>query len=252
MTASLLKSSYPGVLLAVLSVLTIARAEDGGQASTRVNTWSPTHPYIIQSRSTFEAAKGVTQVGAKVRQDLPIIHGVVADLSARQAAQIRSHPDAHDFADRAVGPRGAAPPPPPTNTLAYWLSLVFSDGAAVTGHANQFVTNFPILGGADTVQARGITGKGVTIAILDTGIWTGGGDDFQGRILGSYDVLTGGKVSSDPFGHGTLVASIAAGKAVTKFGTSFGIAPDANLVIVRAGGARGAGGGAGGGAGRGG
>jgi serine protease AprX len=91
------------------------------------------------------------------------------------------------------------------------------------------------------VQARGITGKGVTIAILDTVIWTGGGDDFQRWMLASYDVLTGGKVSSDPYGHGTHVASIAAGGAVTKLGTSFGVAPDANLVVVRAFDAQGAG-----------
>ena len=35
-------------------------------------------------------------------------------------------------------------------------------------------------------------GKGVTIAVLDTGIWTGGGDDFQSRILASIDVVNGG------------------------------------------------------------
>ena len=61
-------------------------------------------------------------------------------------------------------------------------------------------------------------------------------------MLGSYDVISNGaKVTADPYGHGTHITSIAAGAAVTKFGTSFGIAPAANLVIVRAFDAQGAG-----------
>ena len=41
-------------------------------------------------------------------------------------------------------------------------------------------------------------------------------------------------MSSDPYGHGTHVTSIAAGDALTKGGDTLGIAPDASLVIVRA------------------
>jgi subtilisin family serine protease len=243
MKNSALSRLNAGVVLAVVSALTVAKGGDrASDASTHANTWAPTHTYIVQSRTSLEAHNDAVGVGAKVLQDLPIIHGVTAELSDRQVAQIRSIPETRVFQDRAVGTRGAAPPPPPPppppapdTTLTSWLSLSFTDGTAVTSKANQFVTNFPFLVGADLAQARGITGKGITIAVLDTGLWMGGGDGFQGRVLASYDVINGGKqVSADPYGHGTHVTSIAAGSAVTKFGTSFGVAPGANLVIVRA------------------
>ena len=34
-----------------------------------------------------------------------------------------------------------------------------------------YETNYPALIGADSLQRAGITGKGVTIAVLDTGLW---------------------------------------------------------------------------------
>ena len=90
--------------------------------------------------------------------------------------------------------------------------------------------------GADSLQKAGITGKGVTIAILDSGIWQDLGQNYGGRILASVDVTNGGSgsVTSDPYGHGTHVTSIAAGGAQNLGGGYLGIAPKANLVIVRA------------------
>jgi subtilisin family serine protease len=164
-------------------------------------------------------------VGGQVRQVLPIINGVAADLSSAQVARLRRTPHVHVFEDRPIGTRGGTAP-----------LTVLTDGTAVNAKPNHYVTNYPLLVGADVVQAVGITGKGVTIAVLDTGVWTGGGEDFQSRILASIDLVAGGNkpVAGDPYGHGTHVTSIAAGGAVTKQGTYFGIAPDANLVIVRA------------------
>jgi serine protease AprX len=72
--------------------------------------------------------------------------------------------------------------------------------------------------------------------VLDTGLWNADERNFNPRILASIDVVNGGKgpVTADPYGHGTHITSIAAGGAITKGGTAFGIAPNANLVIVRA------------------
>ena len=116
------------------------------------------------------------------------------------------------------------------------MSSTYVDGTSISSAPNQVITNYPVLVGATSLQLSGTTGKGVTIAILDTGIWTGAAQNFSARILASIDFVAGNgqAVSGDPYGHGTHVASIAAGGATTSLGTSFGIAPNANLVIVRA------------------
>ncbi len=59
-----------------------------------------------------------------------------------------------------------------------------------------------------TVQTGGVcreqlsyTGKGVTIAILDTGLYPH--PDFKERIVGWYDAIGGEAYPIDPNGHGT-------------------------------------------------
>jgi serine protease AprX len=116
------------------------------------------------------------------------------------------------------------------------VHTTLTDGTGVQASTAQYQTDYPALVGADSLQQAGITGKGVTIAILDSGIWQDLGQNYGGRILASVDVTNGGSgtVTSDPYGHGTHVTSIAAGGAQNMAGGYLGIAPKANLVIVRA------------------
>ena len=90
--------------------------------------------------------------------------------------------------------------------------------------------------GADKLHCRGITGRGVTIAVLDTGLWRDTFQFYGNRILATVDVTYGGRgpVTGDPYGHGTHVTSIAASGAQALNGAYQGIAPQANLVVVRA------------------
>ncbi|MCC7053138.1 MAG: S8 family peptidase [Gemmatimonadaceae bacterium] len=76
------------------------------------------------------------------------------------------------------------------------------------------------------VTRFGTDGAGVRIAIFDTGIrWTH--SDLRGRVVGGYDAFAArAKTSGDVQGHGTYVASLAAG-------TTFGTAPLAQLLDVQ-------------------
>src|SRR5690348_343790 len=110
------------------------------------------------------------------------------------------------------------------------------DGQGVAALTLTYETNYPTLVGADTLQKAGITGKGVTVAVLDSGLWQDLTQNYGGRVLATVDVTNGGSgtVTSDPYGHGTHVTSIAVGGAQNLSGGYLGIAPKANLVVVRA------------------
>ena len=56
----------------------------------------------------------------------------------------------------------------------------------------------------DEAALNGITGKGVGIAVLDTGIYIH--EDLKGKILGFKDFVHGKKLPYDDNGHGTHVA----------------------------------------------
>ena len=55
---------------------------------------------------------------------------------------------------------------------------------------------------------RGYTGKGITVAVMDTGLFLH--KDLRGRVKGFYDVLGNETECYDDNGHGTHVAGIIA------------------------------------------
>jgi subtilisin family serine protease len=116
----------------------------------------------------------------------------------------------------------------------------------VPGYArNHEDSYFPSVAGADALHRHGVTGKGVTIAIIDSGLWehealitnTAG----ERRIVARYDAIEDVRDREvfDESGHGTHITSVLAhSDEVTLDGQptgSFkGIAPDAGIVAVKA------------------
>jgi serine protease AprX len=87
-------------------------------------------------------------------------------------------------------------------------------------------------------RQQGTTGRGVTVAILDSGVAPD--PDLSGRILASVN-FADERVMRDPGGHGTHVAGIVAGNGARSDGEIVGIAPEANIIDVRVLDSRGAG-----------
>ncbi len=110
--------------------------------------------------------------------------------------------------------------------------------------ANHENSYFPTVIGADALHLHGITGKGVTVAIVDSGLWETDvlSKDSAGknRVLARYDAIENdiGTEAFDSSGHGTHMASVLAqSDPVTEngkpTGTFKGVAPDVNLVVVK-------------------
>ena len=87
---------------------------------------------------------------------------------------------------------------------------------------------------ADFVNSRGYTGRGITIAILDTGICPL--KDFiypTNRIIAIKDFVNKKNVPYDDNGHGTHVSGIACGNGFLSNGKYMGIAPESNLISLK-------------------
>ena len=109
-------------------------------------------------------------------------------------------------------------------------------------HNNSY---FPTVVGADALHRHGITGRGITVAVLDSGLWETGelvnNTAGEPRIIGRYDAINDleGESVFDASGHGTHMTSIVAhsGPVLTDnkpTGSFQGIAPDVSLVAVKA------------------
>src|SRR3954463_11243139 len=99
--------------------------------------------------------------------------------------------------------------------------------------------------GAHATYAAGITGKGVGVALIDTGVSPVAGLTSGNVVNGpdlSFDSQDPATAHVDGFGHGTHLASIIAGRDAAGTPQSYndptrftGIAPDAKLVNVKVG-----------------
>jgi len=73
----------------------------------------------------------------------------------------------------------------------------------------------------------GATGRGVTVALMDTGI--AAHPDLDGSVIARLDFVNDGTTLQDPSGHGTFVAGL-----IAAHGETFkGVAPDAKLISLR-------------------
>jgi serine protease AprX len=80
----------------------------------------------------------------------------------------------------------------------------------------------------------GVDGSGVGIATIDSGISLLHDDLGPGRVAHWEDFVANQSVAYDDYGHGTHVAGIIAGTGVDSAGARRGIAPGADLIVLKA------------------
>jgi serine protease AprX len=93
--------------------------------------------------------------------------------------------------------------------------------------------------GADLAwQTPGVTGKGITVAVLDTGVAPHADLSPNTRLIGWVDLVNGNAQPYDDNGHGTHVAGLVAGNGYTAAVQGYNIslkrtAPDTQIVGVK-------------------
>jgi serine protease AprX len=187
--------------------------------------------YIIQGSSPARLAELVARYGGEITSTLDIIHGVAATLPAGAAASLASEPGISNVTSNAQvsmsGPGQATPNTPPNGQPSTF--------GAAQGIPN---TDYPNVTGATVAWQAGVTGDGVTVAVLDTGMALMDGlirnqNDRTAKVTAWKDFVGRMPVPVDPNGHGTHVAGIIANSQKGADGEYNGMAPAANLVIGR-------------------
>lgn len=99
--------------------------------------------------------------------------------------------------------------------------------------------------GADVFHRQGVTGTGITVAMLDSGLWDHPAltlnTSSENRVLARYDAIADSDRNGvfDESGHGTHLTSVMAHSGRTlqggkPTGSFKGIAPDMNIVAIKA------------------
>ncbi|MDX1736302.1 MAG: S8 family serine peptidase, partial [Halioglobus sp.] len=130
----------------------------------------------------------------------------------------------------------------------FTLEATFAQGCSdksVPGYDNNHEDYYyNTVAGVDALHRQGITGDGITVAVIDSGLWEhpalARNTRGEPRVLARYDATSGTlqEQVADGSGHGTHMSSIIAHSGPTlsdgqPTGTYKGVAPDANLVAVK-------------------
>jgi serine protease AprX len=186
---------------------------------------------IVQAPGAVStAASAVERAGGTVTHSLPIVSGFAATVPAQAVDDIAAVAGVRAVTrDTALRPAGR--PPRPAAVKSVYRTEI----------------------GADSLAAGGNDGAGVRVALVDTGIDTAvaATGDLAGHVVSVADPVSpaapsvpcvnfSGEAScDDTFGHGTFLAGLIAGSGATSGGRYTGVAPGAQIVSVKVGGADG-------------
>ncbi|HEV7680176.1 MAG TPA: S8 family serine peptidase [Candidatus Dormibacteraeota bacterium] len=180
--------------------------------------------------------QAVTQVGGHVERSIAIVDGVVATVPA----------DAVGFLQRTAGVIEVSP------NVPVHLQGLLGGGQSGSGSTSWSAAtdmgslyNTTLMTGAQAYWSAGYTGRGIDIAVIDSGAVPVNGLHAPGKLVFgpdlSFDSQAPNLHNVDSFGHGTHMSGIAAGRDDAAVPGHYagdahdfiGMAPDARIVSIK-------------------
>jgi serine protease AprX len=174
----------------------------------------------------------VAHAGGRVFGQLHIINALAVKLSAAEARKLAASPIVHAVSLNSVVK---------TQDDGQWGSNWDFANSVASGLLQ---TTYDRTLGVTGLWRYGITGNGVGVAVIDTGI-AGNLPDFRAsngsssRVVETAVTNPDAQTATDAYGHGTDVAGIIAGNGDNRnpsdplYGKYIGVAPNANLISVK-------------------
>jgi serine protease AprX len=244
-----MRTSHAVVTVAAVTVLAASAGVGAASAAPRSETApAGSRSVVVMAQPGRESSvqAEATAAGLRVTRRLDLIHGFAAVGSDAAVRRLAGRPGV-----LSVSSNQQLTPMSIVSSLGY-------DPAADTGSlsaVSQIV-------GAQSAWAKGYTGKGVDVAVIDTGVSPVAGLNASGKVITgpdlSFDSVGAATPGLDAYGHGTFMAGLIAGRDATATTSAsgcttclnssgysdttkfVGIAPDARIVNVKVGAADGA------------
>jgi serine protease AprX len=230
------------VVVALAAAITAGTAGPALAAATTAGTTAsaaPRVPVIVteQPGAGDGPQRAVQALGGSVGRQLGLVHAFTAQLPADRLDALRATPGVTEVTPDAA---------------VHLASTEVADQTTQTGSLDSITR----VVGASSAWARGITGRGVDVALIDSGVVPVDGLRTPGKVVQGPDLSlesqqcdgTGSSCTASPaqgldgYGHGTAMAGIIAGRddaapatlAANSGKTDFlGVAPDARVVSVK-------------------
>ncbi len=250
LVASVLLTAMVSLALSVYRAPAPAATTDNAARATgssapldpRIATLAAAHPSraivaIVQFKpgvTAGRARRDSAQAHGRVTADLHIINALGVRLSAADARALAADPDVHAVSlNTVIRTQGLG------GDHRFKLDKSIANGRTLSS-ANTYDQTV----GATALWRFGLTGTGVGVAVVDTGV-DGALPDFNSadghhsRVIATAVANPGATTVNDTYGHGTDVAGIIAGDGGNRpnsdplNGQYVGVAPNANLIAVK-------------------
>jgi serine protease AprX len=234
MPARKIRTTAAAGLAAVLALGAVAVPAGPAQAgrTTQVRTSAGSVDVVVRTDSPASAASAralVRRTGGTIKRDLGVIGGFAATIPAGAAAALRTLRGVRVTVD---GPVRLA-----TDTWINQIGTTLLDPVIEASGADDADTDNP----DDGYNRTGVplTGAGVGVALIDSGVSPVHGLDGAGKVVHGPDLSFESQSPNlrylDTYGHGTHMAGIIAGQDPSGSGTARfdGVAPGAHVISLK-------------------